>query len=75
MRYSSDTLCEITGATKQLEILIAPSLDCQACMHARGVMLWEMYCVVQGQGRTANKFHELFRNRPGKGKMLPGPCW
>lgn len=31
-------------------------------------MLWEMYCVVQGQERTANTFHELVKNRPGKGK-------
>lgn len=72
MRYSSDTLCEITGATEQLEILIAPSLHWQTCMHGRGTMLWEMYCVVKGQGRTANTFHELLKERTWKGKSLRG---
>lgn len=41
-------------------------------------MLWEMYCVVKGQGRTANTFHELLKE-PGKGKVcvasLVGWTW
>lgn len=60
---------------EQLEILIAPSLDWQTCMHGREAMLWVMYRVVQGQGRTANTFHELLKEQTWKGKMLPGPCW
>lgn len=35
-------------------------------------MLWEMYCVVKGQGRTANTFHELLKERTWKGKSLRG---
>lgn len=31
-------------------------------------MLWEMYCVVQGQGRTANTFHELLKEQTWKGE-------
>lgn len=49
-------------------ILTAPSLDWQTCMHGRGAMLWEMYCVVQGQGRTANTFHELLKEQTWKGE-------
>lgn len=69
MRYSSDTLCEITGATEQLEILIASSLDGQTCMHRRETMQWEMYCLVQGQGRTANTVHELLKEQTWKEKF------
>lgn len=36
----------------------------------RGAMLWGMYCVVQGQGRTKNTFHELLKEQTCKGKML-----
>lgn len=35
-------------------------------------MLWEMYCVVKGQGRTANTFHELLNEQTWKGKSLRG---
>lgn len=60
-------LCEITGATEHLETLVAPSLDWKACMHGRGTMLWEMYDVVQGQGRTENTFYELLKEQTWKG--------
>lgn len=36
-------------------------------------MLWEMYCVVQGQGRTANTLHELLKEQTWKGKNAALP--
>lgn len=39
------TLCEIIGATEQLEILITPSLDRQTHLHRKRTMLLEMCCV------------------------------
>lgn len=57
------SLCEIIGATEQLEILIMPSLDRQTHLHGKGTMLREMCCVAQVKEEQYTHFRNYKDNR------------
>lgn len=69
------TLCEITGATEEMEIIIAYPLDWQTCMRARGASHGRHIVLCRVKEEQQTQFMNYGNNRRGRGEcrlFLPG---